>query len=99
MKTMPGSAAKKTPPGRKKQQKTLAVNVREFIRGDNSVRAELIYIGICPSRRQVANLLRPVDAQRRVDGCNHVLDARLRLVVPSRIDAGSAIAVGSAQHQ
>src|SRR6266567_9478863 len=97
MKTMPGSAAMSaTPPSRKKE---LAVNVRQFIRGDNPVRAELIYVGVGSSRRQVVNLLRPVDTQGRVDCGHHILDARLRLVLPSRLDAGPAVAVGRAEHQ
>src|SRR2546426_955540 len=77
----------------------LAVNVREFIRGDNPVRAERIHVGVGSSRRQVVNLFRPVDTQGRVNGGDHVLDARLDLVFPSCLDAGPAIAVGGAEHQ
>src|SRR5438046_4959617 len=100
MKTMPGSAATRTTrPSRKKDQSNLAVNVREFIGGDNPVGAELIHIEVGSSGRQFVNLLRPVDTQSRVDGCHHVLDARLDLVFPARVDAGPAIAIGSAQHQ
>src|SRR5437879_4891825 len=97
MKTMPASAPiSAVQPSRKKE---LTVNVRQFIRGDNSVRAELIYVRVSSSGRQVVNLLRPVDTQGRVDGGHYILDARLDLVLPSRLDAGPAIAVGGAEHQ
>src|SRR6185436_6349511 len=97
MNTIPGSAAKLIPPQSRKR--LAAVDMGKFIGGDNPVCAEGVYVRVSAPRRKAVNLLRRVDAERRVDGRHHVLDPRLRFVVPTRLDAGSAIAVGGAQHQ
>src|SRR5437867_3410547 len=75
-----------------------AVDLGEFIGGNHAVGAERIHVDVGTAGRQVMNLLRPVNAESRVDGGDHVFDARLRLVVPAGIDAARAVGVGSAEN-
>src|SRR5207244_9562988 len=77
----------------------LAVDRRDVIRGDVAVRPKRIDVRISPSRRGVADLLAPVDAERRVDGGEDVLHARLLLATPACLDALGAFRIGAAQHQ
>ncbi|MCI0419296.1 MAG: hypothetical protein L0387_26285 [Acidobacteria bacterium] len=59
------------------------VDPGKFIGGNGAVGAERIDVDISTVGRQVANLFRPLDAEGQVDGGDHVLDARLLLLVPA----------------
>src|SRR5216683_1421805 len=97
MKTIPGSAALAASSG-KKHSRTLAVNGRDVIRGDVSVRSEWIDVHVGPARRRVPNFLGPVDAQSGIYGGHDVLRARLLFMVPPGIQAFCARRIRAAKH-
>src|SRR5579863_4991818 len=99
MRTMPGSAENAIVAVSRTAINSLSKNSGDLIRGDVSIRPQLIHILVRTTRGSVHDLLGPVDAQRRIDGGQDVFHARLFLVVPAGFEALFATSVGPAQNR
>src|SRR5689334_8155689 len=93
MNTIPRSPAIADP-----TSSTLSVKFRNLIGGNVPVRAQRIDIGVNAAGRRIPDLLRPVDAERRVHRGHHVLGARLLFVVPAGLEALLTLGVGAPEN-
>src|SRR5579864_2263557 len=93
MKTIPGGGVASTEAVRRR----LAVNSLDVIRRNVAVRTERIDIGINTSGRGVANLLAPIDSERRVHGGEDILHAGLLFEAPAGLEAFGPLRIGAAQ--
>src|SRR5260370_39922446 len=79
-------------------RRRLAVNSLDVIRRNVAVRPKRIDVGISPPGGSVANLLAPVDTERRVHGGEDVLHARLLFAAPAGFDTLGPLRIGTAQY-
>src|SRR5688572_20996345 len=102
MKTIPGSAENPDAAQRTvipSSSKILAVDAGQFICVNIPVRAERVHIDVSPSGGYIVNGLRPVNSESRIHRRYYVLNARLVLILPSRVDDLVPVFIAGTEHQ